>query len=232
MVQIDTSEARAEILGKLRSALSAQGITPGEGEAAILPKRTYRMSGEPAGSPQVLEMFKECLIDYNAEYVEVNLAENPQGIEEALKRLMKEDGIETAVVPHGLEPSWIKATQEVSQVKIDAPGERVSKEELNSTDAVVTHSFAGIALTGTICLDNEPDQGRKICTLLPDHHYVVVDADKVFHTVPEAVALMCKNPERAFTWSAGPSATADIELVRVNGVHGPRKLRVIVAKKA
>lgn len=229
---IDTSAARNEILTKLRGVLADQGITPGEGKAALKPERTYRQSGEPAGSPQVLEMFKDCLEDYDALYVEVDLAEDPQAIEKTLNKMLQDDAIQTAVVPHGLQDSWKEAVSSACTMTVDGPGQRVSNQDLNATNAVVTSSLAGIALTGAIILNNQPDQGRKTCTLLPDYHYIVVNAQRVFHTVPEAVALMCKHPERTYTWSAGPSATADIEMVRVRGVHGPRFLRVIVVKNA
>lgn len=224
-------EAREEILQRLRTTLAEQGIVPGEGAAAIRPERSYRLKGEPAGSPEVLEMFCDCLTDYTADYKIVNLQENPRGIEDALLEFLQADNIKTAVVPYGLPESWKETVKKQAEMLEDAPGNRVDKQVLNKTDAVVTASRCAIALSGVIILDDEPDQGRRICTLLPDYHFVVVEADKVFHTVPEAVALMCEHPQRTYTWSAGPSATADIELVRVKGVHGPRNLRVIIVQR-
>ena len=82
--------------------------------------------------------------------------------------------------------------------------------------------------SGTIMLDGEPDQGRRAITLVPDTHVIVLRASQIYATVPEAVTILAEHPERATTWIAGPSATSDIELIRVDGVHGPRNLRVII----
>ena len=101
--------------------------------------------------------------------------------------------------------------------------------ELNEIDAVVTCSRVSISMSGTICLDGEPDQGRRAITLVPDTHVVVIERDMIMPTVPQAVDVLGQNPTRPTTWIAGGSATSDIELVRVNGVHGPRNLRVVIA---
>ena len=102
--------------------------------------------------------------------------------------------------------------------------------ELDEIDAVVTCARVAVSLSGTIILDGEPDQGRRAITLVPDTHVVVLKASDIVPTVPQAVDILGKNPTRPMTWIAGGSATSDIELVRVNGVHGPRFLRVVIVK--
>ena len=94
---------------------------------------------------------------------------------------------------------------------------------------MVTCSRVGISISGTIVLDGEPDQGRRAISLVPDRHVVVLERQMVVPTVPQAVDVLGAHPTRPMTWVAGPSATSDIELVRVNGVHGPRHLGVVVA---
>ena len=94
---------------------------------------------------------------------------------------------------------------------------------------MVTCSRLGISISGTIVLDGEPDQGRRAITLVPDKHVCVLERESIVPTVPQAVDVLGEHPARPMTWIAGPSATADIELVRVQGVHGPRRLGVVIA---
>jgi len=112
-------------------------------------------------------------------------------------------------------------------------GELLSPQELNRIDAVVTAAAVGVAETGTIVLDHSPDQGRRALSLVPDRHICVLRADQVVSGVPEAVALLRPAVEagQPLTWISGGSATSDIELTRVEGVHGPRQLYVILVQE-
>ena len=140
-------------------------------------------------------------------------------------------GVGSVVLPSGLDAGWRQAIAEAG-ITIHDDDPQLSRAELNGIDAVVTASAVSIAETGTIVLDHAADQGRRALTLVPDTHLCVVRADQVVSDVPEAVGRLAEavtngNP---LTWISGPSATSDIELSRVEGVHGPRTLLVILAE--
>ena len=133
-------------------------------------------------------------------------------------------GSQRLVVPPGLPRHWLPAT--VTAV-ID---ENLTAEQVAAAvDGVVTAAAVAVAETGTIVLDTAPDQGRRIISLLPDVHVCVLRTDQVVAIVPDALASL--DPHRPLTWISGPSATSDIELNRVEGVHGPRHLRVVIVPR-
>ena len=204
-------DARAEVLARIRSALGAQ---PGVPDVA----RGHRTRGEhPPGSAPLLELLQDRLVDYKAG-VHLSSADGLAAtIAEVLQRVAPQGLV---LVPAGLPQEWT-AGRDV--LRDDGTA---STQDLDSVAAVVTGCAAAVAETGTLILDAGPGQGRRALTLVPDVHVCVVRADQVVQTVPEGVARL--DALRPQTWISGPSATSDIELQRVEGVHGPRTLEVVV----
>ncbi|WP_367318723.1 lactate utilization protein C [Streptomyces sp. HUAS ZL42] len=168
----------------------------------------------------VVELFMERAADYRATVVRVPVTGAAAAVGYALRRT----GAGALVVPPGLPEDLVP--EGPWSVLTDVPPLTVG--QLDATDAVVTTAAAAIALTGTIVLDGGPGQGRRALTLLPDQHICVVRADRIAPDVPEALRLLA--PYRPLTLVSGPSATSDIELDRVEGVHGPRTLDIVVVE--
>jgi L-lactate dehydrogenase complex protein LldG len=208
--------ARDEVLARVRAA--TEGGAPG----GVVVPREYRTTGAAApGSLEVIERFIERVLDYRAR---VHTAAEPD-IAATLIGVL--DGATSVVVPPVLPASWRTACEAAGRVvRIDGEPASLSAAELDDTAAVVTACRVAIAETGTIVLDAAPDQGRRALTLVPDHHIVVVFADQIVATVPESLNRL--DPTLPLTFISGPSATSDIEFKRVEGVHGPRVLDVIV----
>ncbi|MFH8346440.1 lactate utilization protein C [Streptomyces sp. NPDC018045] len=158
-----------------------------------------------------------------AEYRALVHHSDADGLATLITRLLDEHGARRVLVPPGLEPWWTAAAGP-TRVEDRAAG---TARELDAVDSVVTGCAVAVAETGTIVLDGSPDQGRRRITLVPDHHICVVRVpDQVVGSVPQALERL--DPTRPLTWISGPSATSDIELDRVEGVHGPRKLEVVL----
>lgn len=209
--------AREEVLTRLREARDAGAPRGGVPDVP----RGYRRCGEQApGSAGVLQLLTERVADYRATVTRVgSLAE----VAAVVARLL--GSATTLAVPPGLDPSWLAGT--AAAVIVDGSPAPLTAHALDAVDAVVTFSAVAIAETGTIVLDaGDPAQGRRLLSLVPDHHVCVVVADRVVQTVPEALARL--DPVRPLTFVSGPSATSDIELDRVEGVHGPRRLDVVL----
>jgi len=169
-----------------------------------------------------ISLLRDRLIDYRANVVE----SSPEEIGTHVRELLALRDSTRIVVPTDLPESW---TAEVEgTVRHDAPP--LTTAELDSLEATVSGCAVAIAESGTIILDAGPRQGRRVISLLPDHLIVVVEANQVVDSVVEGIARL--NPESPQTWISGPSATSDIELERIEGVHGPRVLDVIIVTPA
>ncbi|MDQ1744676.1 MAG: L-lactate dehydrogenase complex protein LldG [Pseudonocardiales bacterium] len=216
--------ARDEVLGRIRSALGDGPSRPAAGAVV----RQYRRAGAaaaeefPAGSrSDLVELLVDRLVDYRASVSRTS----PDGVAGVLGRRLAEHGIGSALVPDGFPQQWLA----------DSAVERHSDEaltpaQLDRIDGVLCTCRLAIAETGTIVLDSGPGQGRRAVSLVPDYLLIVLEAGQVVAGVPEAVAQL--DPTRPLTWISGPSATSDIELNRVEGVHGPRTLDVILIEDA
>lgn len=211
--------ARTEILGRVRAAVTDVSTETG----ARSGKGTVDGVVSP-GAAAILELFAENVADYQATVVRVPPAEVAAAIWAALDA----SGCRSVVVPTGLDPAWRHTLD--GQFEVIPEAEATPALAGDTVDAVVTASAIGIATTGTIVLDHGPDQGRRELTLIPDTHICVIGADQLVHDVPEAVTRLRPQADsaRPLTWISGPSATSDIELQRVEGVHGPRTLVVVV----
>ncbi len=200
---------RDAVLGRIRSAL--RDAPP----AGTIP-RDYQLSLDP--SIGVIELFVERVEDYRATVHRTT----DSGLPGAVAKVLEAQGARRIAVPAGVPAEWL--TQATVEAVADDP--QLSKHDLDALDGVITGCAVAIAETGTIVLDAGADQGRRVLSLLPDYHLCVVRTDQVVGTVPEALRRLV--PQRPLTWISGPSATSDIELQRVEGVHGPRHLDVLL----
>jgi L-lactate dehydrogenase complex protein LldG len=204
--------ARDEILGRIRAT---QTSAP-----APLPAPAYNTRWD-AARDEIIARFVQRLSDY---HVTVLHAHTENEIHEVAQRQLAARGIETLVIPADLPATWRPA------MPAGTEDHALGYAELNAMQGAMTGSFIGIAETGTVVLDAGPGQGRRALTLLPDYHLCVVRERAVVGSVPEAIAALQPRVAHGapITFFSGPSATADIELDRVEGVHGPRILDVIL----
>jgi L-lactate dehydrogenase complex protein LldG len=212
------SEAREAMLGKIRTAL--RDVAPSERPEDVVVDRSYH-TADPAPLAERIDLFIERVSEYKAAVRRIAPGDLPRAIAEACAAR----GVKRLVVPADLPADW--APPRLTLLR--EPG--LSIDELERSDGVLTACALGIAQTGTIVLDSGPGQGRRAITLLPDYHLCVIRDDQVVGVVPEAVARLhavAADPDRPITFISGPSATSDIELNRVEGVHGPRTLEVLV----
>lgn len=227
---------RDEVLARIRAALADDSETAhpaSTGRGSIQPPGTgpgpavdsggastgaqFRTRGDLEPGP-LLDLLAERLADYRA----IVRRTAPAELAAALGAALGDRGVRRIVVAPGLDlpalPDGIEAV----------PDYGIPAHDLDAFDGVVTGAAVAIAETGTIVLDGSPDQGRRAITLVPDYHLCIVHAAQVVELVPEAITRLAAGTDRPLTWISGPSATSDIELKRVEGVHGPRTLEVIL----
>ncbi len=229
--------SRDQILGRVRTAIgTGPAARPGPDAAyAALPRPYLRAHHDPEAH-DIVALFAERAADYRAVVERVA----PVGLSAAIARTLGDraasgsaesprpappQALGAFMVPEGVPGEWVAGLPDAVRLVHDDPP--LSAVQLDGLAGVVTGCAVAIAETGTIILDHGPGQGRRALTLVPDFHLVIVRADQVTADLAEAFARL--DPGRPHTLISGPSATSDIELIRVEGVHGPRTLHVLLA---
>jgi L-lactate dehydrogenase complex protein LldG len=210
--------AREEVLARIAAAYRA--APPAELSYSDI-KREYRTTSD-LGAAALTELLIDRLVDYRALVRQCRA--DDLGAEIAIALAAR--GAQTVVAPTGLDPSLISGFSGSLLIDGGSIDDQLSVSELDRVDGVITSCAVAIAETGTLILDGSPGQGRRVITLIPDYHLCVVFADQIVADVPGALARL--EAPRPLTMISGPSATSDIELNRVEGVHGPRTLEVII----
>lgn len=203
--------ARDDVLARVRAARAVEPLPDGP-----TPREYRRTDDRPL--PELLDLLSGRLTDYQAT---VHRGGDATAL---IGSVLAARGLASLVVPDGLPDPWRRGVPAGVRVLADDPP--LTAVELDGVDGVVTACRVAIAETGTLVLDGGAGQGRRMLSLVPDYCLVVVTADQVVGGVPQAVASL--DPSQPLTWISGPSATSDIELNRVEGVHGPRTLDVVL----
>ena len=214
--------AKEEILARVRTALAAprrNAVT----EAEDVP-RDYQRSDDRQELGTAPEKVRDVLVQRLEDYTAVVHRTTPSELSAAIAAALGDAA--SAVVPAGLPPEW----RPPPGVAVTVDDGTASPRELDGIDAVLTGCHTAIALTGTIVLRGDDLGGRRAISLVPDRHVVVVEAEQVVLGVPRGIERMAEYPRAAWTMISGPSATSDIELDRVEGVHGPRRLEVVLVE--
>jgi L-lactate dehydrogenase complex protein LldG len=241
-----SASSRDQILSRIRTANRAAGqIPPADADpdaAYAALSRDYLRAHHDAGTHDITGLFAERVADYRAVVERVPESGLPAAVARVLTAraasvpaasgsvpvgsVPADVPAATFVVPDGLPDGWLAGLPAGITLARDEPP--LAPAELDQLAGVVTGCAVAIAETGTIILDHGPGQGRRALTLVPDFHLVVVQADQVAADLADAFARL--DPARPHTLISGPSATSDIELIRVEGVHGPRNLHVLIAE--
>lgn len=217
----ERDSTRAEMLRRVREAL--QDVPADEQPEAVASARNYRHKGD-AEHEAVVACFIERVVDYQVTVQRVEMGALPDAIAAACATR----GAQRIIIPADLPESWLPTGIEL--LRDDGT---LTHEQLDASDGVLTGCALGIAQTGTIVLDGGVGQGRRVLSLLPDYHICIIGEAQIVDLVPEAIARLAETVQlhhRPITLISGPSATSDIELSRVEGVHGPRTLEVLVTR--
>jgi len=224
------ANSRRQVLERIRAATPNSAGTAEQGASAwnALP-RGYTRVGAMTADARIQRMM-ERLREYDAEVTECA----PDELPAAISAQLAASGRLKFVAPPGTPPAWmVTAAWQIAGLEwnIDQcdAGHGLTTEEIEQAEGVVTAAFCGVADSGTIVLHHSATEGRSVLTLLPDWHLCILHSSQVVETLPEYFAR-CQQPPALVTWISGPSATADIEMTRIKGVHGPRFLNVILVR--
>jgi L-lactate dehydrogenase complex protein LldG len=215
---VASANSRTYILNRIKVALDAKANNRAElcaAEWQELP-RHYRRFGQLEG-PDLISLFDTRLRHYNGTpfYSEGDVRED-------IARVLASRGKRVLIVPPAFPQEWRP------DGFMFIHDENLTKEQLDLNDGVVTMCALGIALTGTVVLESSREQGRRAATLIPDYHLCVLRRENIVEFVPEAIRKLEGTKHLPLTFCSGPSATVDIEMTRVRGVHGPRTLDVLI----
>jgi len=217
----DAMSSREEILRRVRAANGGASTEAMARAAWSRMPRRYKREGTRQREV-VLELLEDRLRDYDAGVVRCERGD----VARSVAGMLTERGRRRLVVPAGFAREWLPSDFEF--VVDDVIDGGIASTELDGFDGVLTGSTVAIAETGTVVLQNVAGQGRRATTLVPDYHLCLVRIEDVVETVPEAMDRLRATSGLATTFVSGPSATADIEMTRIKGVHGPRYLDVIL----
>ena len=209
---------RAKILEKIRHSLGGAAQSPAEiaGEYAAIP-RTYAQSSV-LSRHDLLELFVDRLLEYDAGVYRIA----SDAIAETIAEVLTRRGKHSAAIPGGLPAAWLPQGFGFPVANL------FSAQQVDRVEGILTACTVAIAETGSIVLQNADGQGPRVLSLVPDYHLCVVFADQVVATVPEAFTRLAATSTLPTTFISGPSATADIEMTRIKGVHGPRFVDVVI----
>lgn len=214
--------AREEVLARIAAA---HGAAPPPNLRYEDISRGYRTTSD-VSAEALTELLIDRLVDYRAQVRQCPADDLAQTLAAAIT----DRAAQTVAAPSGLDSSWLANLSAHVLTDGTAADDQLSVSQLDSVDGVITGCAVAIAETGTLILDGSPGQGRRILTLIPDYHLCVVFPDQIVPDVPQALARL--DATRPLTMISGPSATSDIELNRVEGVHGPRTLEVIIVQRS